>query len=59
MDSIKITKDMFVVLTYELYDDKSELLEKVDNPVTHIHVKEKSYSLSLKTPLKVRLQVMR
>ena len=37
MDSIKITKDMFVVLTYELYDDKSELLEKVDQPVTHIH----------------------
>ena len=37
MDSIKITKDMFVVLTYELYDNKSELLEKVDNPVTHIH----------------------
>ena len=37
MDSIKITKDMFVVLTYELYDNKSELLEKVDNPITHIH----------------------
>ena len=37
MESIKITKDMFVVLTYELYDDKSELLEKIDNPVTHIH----------------------
>ena len=37
MDSIKITKDMFVVLTYELYDDKSELLEKVDQPITHIH----------------------
>ena len=37
MDSIKITKDMFVVLTYELYDDKLELLEKVDQPVTHIH----------------------
>ena len=37
MDTIKITKDMFVVLTYELYDDKLELLEKVDQPVTHIH----------------------
>ena len=37
MESIKITKDMCVVLTYELYDDKSELLEKIDNPVTHIH----------------------
>ena len=37
MESIKITKDMFVVLNSEIYDDKSELLEKIDNPVTHIH----------------------
>ncbi len=37
MNSKKITKDMFVVLTYEIYDDQSKVIEKVDNPVTCIH----------------------
>ncbi len=37
MNSNKITKDMFMVLTYEIHDDQSKIIEKVDNPVTCIH----------------------
>ena len=37
MNSKKITKDMFVVLTYEIYDEHSKVIEKVDSPITCIH----------------------
>ena len=37
MNSKKIAKDMFVVLTYEIYDEHSKVIEKIDNPVSCIH----------------------
>ena len=41
MDSNKIIKNKFVVLTYEIYDEKSEVIEKVDIPMNYIHGKGK------------------
>ena len=36
--SVKIIKnDMFVVLTYIIHDDKANVLEKVDMPISHIY----------------------
>ena len=36
MSQNEIKKSMFVVLTYEIYEE-SEILEQVENPVTLIH----------------------
>ena len=41
MDSNKIIENKFVVLTYEIYDEKSEVIEKVDIPMNYIHGKGK------------------
>ena len=41
MDSNKIIKNKFVVLTYKIYDEKSEVIEKVDIPMNYIHGKGK------------------
>ena len=41
MDSNKIIKNKFVVLTYEIYDEKAQVIEKVDAPMNYIHGKGK------------------
>ena len=37
MSTDKISKNKFVILSYEIFDDKSELVEKPDEPVNYIH----------------------
>lgn len=41
MDSNKIIENKFVVLTYEIYDEKAQVIEKVDAPMNYIHGKGK------------------
>jgi len=36
MDSKKIKDDMFVVLTYTIFDLEKNIIEKVDSPISHI-----------------------
>tara|TARA_B100001029_G_C15005619_1_gene420913 strand:+ start:171 stop:650 length:480 start_codon:yes stop_codon:yes gene_type:complete len=36
MDSKKIKDDMFVVLTYTIFDLENNIIEKVDSPISHI-----------------------
>ena len=35
MDSNKIIENKFVILTYEIYDEKAEVIEKVDMSKGH------------------------
>ena len=55
MNSKKITKDMFVVLTYEIYDEHSKVIEKVDSPISCIHGKGKKLLPKIESLLKVKL----